>query len=84
MDIRETFTIAEVQEIQRFIEQNRDVDAPFDFCVSTGLPGRDLGKHKEIVAPYEEVGVTWWIEFIYSATGNLESNTERIRLGPPR
>ena len=30
------------------------------------------------------LGVTWWIEFVYSNTGSVKRNTERISFGPPR
>ena len=83
-NIKQHLTLEEVQEIKRFIEQYRTDDAPFDYCISGVLRAKVLSEDRAIVAPYEEAGVTWWIEFVYSSTGSVKRNTERIRFGPPR
>ena len=83
-NIKQHLTLDEVKEIKRFIEQYRTDDAPFDYCISGVLRAKVLSEDRAIVAPYEEAGVTWWIEFVYSSTGSVKRNTERIRFGPPR
>jgi alkanesulfonate monooxygenase SsuD/methylene tetrahydromethanopterin reductase-like flavin-dependent oxidoreductase (luciferase family) len=82
--IKQQLTLDEVQEIMDFIQQCRTIDTPFDFCLSGVLPAKKLSEDRAIVAPYEQAGVTWWIEFVYSSTGSVKNNTERIRFGPPR
>lgn len=83
-DFRLPLPLDEVQEIMRFIHQCREVDSPFDFCLQAVLPAKNLREDKAIVTPYAELGVSWWIEYIYSGTGSVQRNRERIRMGPPR
>jgi hypothetical protein len=47
------------------------------------LPAKKLSEDKAIVAPYNEAGATWWIEFVYSSTGSVKKNMECIGFGPP-
>lgn len=83
-DFRLPLPLDEVREIMQFIQQYRKADNPFDFCLSAVLPAKNPNEDKAIVTPYAEIGVTWWIEYIYSGTGSVHRNTERIRSGPPR
>jgi alkanesulfonate monooxygenase SsuD/methylene tetrahydromethanopterin reductase-like flavin-dependent oxidoreductase (luciferase family) len=83
-NIKEALTVNEVFEMIELIQQHRTTDAPFDYCVSGALPGESPGDDRAIAQSYAEAGATWWIEFVYSATGSLSKNTERIRQGPPR
>jgi hypothetical protein len=71
-------------EIKQFIQQYRTADTPFDYCVSGVLPAKSQSADRAIVKSYATAGATWWIEFVYSGTGYLSRNTERIRYGPPR
>jgi hypothetical protein len=66
-----------------YIHQHRTTDAPFDFCLSGVLPGKNIRGDKAMLSAYADAGVTWWLEFIYSGTGSIQKNTERIRFGPP-
>jgi len=77
-------TPEEIREISNYIHQYRTTDAPFDICLSGILPAKDHAEDKSIVSPYEEVGITWWIDFVYTGTGSLKANTARIHFGPPR
>jgi alkanesulfonate monooxygenase SsuD/methylene tetrahydromethanopterin reductase-like flavin-dependent oxidoreductase (luciferase family) len=83
-DFRLQLPLDEVQDIMRFIQQYRVADTPFDFCLQAVLPAKKLSEDKTIVSSYAEIGVTWWIEYIYSGTGSVQRNMERIRYGPPR
>jgi alkanesulfonate monooxygenase SsuD/methylene tetrahydromethanopterin reductase-like flavin-dependent oxidoreductase (luciferase family) len=83
-NIKQYITSDEAREIMDYIQQYRTTDTPFDFCVSGVLPAKKLSEDRAIVAPYEQAGVTWWIEFVYSGTGSVKKNTERIKFGPPR
>ncbi len=71
-----------------------DPHAPFDWVHGGRLPGDDHQQAGDIVQPYEEVGVTWWLEdgspfrwgwsweapFTAEATEMMD---KRIRQGPP-
>lgn len=37
-----------------------------------------------LIAPYAEVGATWWLETLEPQRGNLDELRERVRMGPPR
>jgi hypothetical protein len=73
----------EIIEIKKYINIHRQMDTPFDLCLSGILPAKNLDQDREIIKPYEEAGASWWIEFVYSGTGSLKKNTERIQYGPP-
>lgn len=49
---------------QARINSLRKDDTPFDFVQYGVTPGDDLEKAAALVAPYQEVGVTWWMEGI--------------------
>ena len=36
------------------------------------------------IAPYAEVGATWWFETLEPQRGDLDELRERVRIGPPR
>jgi alkanesulfonate monooxygenase SsuD/methylene tetrahydromethanopterin reductase-like flavin-dependent oxidoreductase (luciferase family) len=75
-------TSAEVREIDQYIGRYRSSTDPFDICLSGRLPGNSKAEDRAILASYKEVGVTWWIEFIYSGSRSLKKNAERIAAGP--
>lgn len=77
-------TPEEIREIHNYIQQHRTTDSPFEFCMSGILPAKDYTEDKIIVAPYEEAGATWWVEFVTTGTGSIKENMARIRFGPPR
>jgi alkanesulfonate monooxygenase SsuD/methylene tetrahydromethanopterin reductase-like flavin-dependent oxidoreductase (luciferase family) len=83
-NLKAYLTPDEICEIRGYIAEHRQKDTPFDICASGILPAKNLDKDREIVKAYQEAGASWWIEFVYSGTGLLKKNTERIRCGPPR
>ena len=56
----------------------RTSDAPFDVVVDGYSDSVDL------VAGYEAVGATWWIESINGYRGTVAQMTDRVAAGPPR
>ncbi len=76
------------------IREHRQTDAPFDFVHNGATPGDDPGKAQQMVEPYIEAGVNWWIEAIdpwrfgwkweeqWSEKASLQMQ-ERILQGPP-
>lgn len=92
---QEILTPGEWKVIMDYVNQHRTSDAPFDWIHGGNTPGDDLAKAAEMVRPYEEIGVTWWIEGIdpwrYGwkwedelMPGVIEMMNERIRQGPPK
>mgnify|MGYP007118564575 CR=1 FL=1 len=73
----------------------RTSEAPFDWVQGGTTPVGEPEKAAEIVAPYQDVGVTWWVEQIDPWRFGLgwedlltpevvEHMNARIRQGPPR
>jgi len=74
----------EVREMMGYITKYRLSDSLFDVCLCGVTGGKSLSEDKAIVEAYKDVGVTWWIEFIYTGRGSVKENEDRIRSGPPR
>lgn len=74
----------EVREMVAYIGKYRSVYTPFDVCLCGVTGGKSLSKDRAIVEPYKGVGITWWIDFIYTGRGSVKENESRIRSGPPR
>jgi len=62
-----------------YLSRHRADDGPFD-VIATGVANGD----REVVAPFEDVGATWWIESDEGYPGWQERMLDRIREGPPR
>jgi hypothetical protein len=73
----------EIRQMKAYIDANRAESTPFDIVVEGETPGEDPQRGAEIVHPYLEAGVTWWIEALWS-TPETEKVLARIRQGPPR
>ena len=75
----------DVRALRAFIAEHRPSTAgPFDVVVAGSTPGHDPTRMSEIVGPYIEAGITWWVEgldwFTYQRP---EAIAERIAQGPP-
>lgn len=81
---KDFLTPGEIRDIIDYIREFRSDKTPFDVCLSVSLSGKDLTKEKAVAEPYKRAGVTWRIDFIYSGTGAVKKNKERILAGPPR
>ncbi len=83
-------TPAQVHEIVRTVASLPGYTLPFEVVHLGITAGIDSAHDREIVAAYQQVGVTWWIEKILPelwgswANWPLESMRTRIRQGPPR
>lgn len=83
----EMMTSDDLSEIVNFVKQERPSDDSFDsFVVALGgyTPGNDRHQAIATVAPYVDVGLTWWLEGINSLRGSLQDARDRIHQGPPR
>jgi hypothetical protein len=76
-------TLQDFTEVVAYIKTQRSSSESFDIA-APGVTPLDPAKGAEIVQPYLEAGVTWWIEAINQGVGSLEQMRERIRSGPPR
>ena len=83
------------REISAYIQTHRADRDPFDAVHFGTTPGDDLGQAADIVAPYAQVGITWWIEDIsphaYGSSRTdpwtaelVERMEQRLRQGPPK
>ena len=78
-------------ELIAFITDHRTSDAPFDI-VHGGVTSGDRDKDLALVAPFAEVGVTWWLERVdpevfgcdWKDKWPMEKMRARILAGPPK
>jgi hypothetical protein len=47
------------------------------------IEGQSSGVDPGLLAPFEAVGLTWWIEKLGWFRGSVDAARERIRRGPP-
>ncbi|MBA7681158.1 F420-dependent glucose-6-phosphate dehydrogenase [subsurface metagenome] len=71
------------QDIVNCITSHRIASEPFDVVLMGKSQGQNPEKGAQKIAPYEKVGVTWWLEFL-GGSAKLEKIRERIKQGPPR
>jgi alkanesulfonate monooxygenase SsuD/methylene tetrahydromethanopterin reductase-like flavin-dependent oxidoreductase (luciferase family) len=75
-------TPQDVREIGNYIREHRSSDEAFDIAYIGNLPGAK-DRAVEIVASYEEAGVTWWLEsFSGYASTPVEDIRAILRKGP--
>ena len=83
-------TSAQMHEIVRTVASLPGYTTPFEVVHSGITRGMDAAYDREVVAAYQQVGVTWWVEKIlpelWGSWTNwpLEAMRTRIRQGPPR
>ena len=83
-------TPEEMHEIVNSVASQPGYTTPFEIVHSGITGGTDAVLDREVVATYQEVGVTWWVEKILPELWGswtewpLEAMRSRIRQGPPR
>jgi len=81
---------AQMQEIVSYVASQPGYTCPFEVVHSGITAGTDAAYDREVVASYQQVGVTWWVEKILPTRWGswsdwpLEAMRARIQLGPPR
>lgn len=70
--------------IASYIKEERTAETPFDIVKIGATPGDNSAKASKIVDAYASVGVTWWLESLFTRRDSCEKMRERIRQGPPR
>ncbi len=79
-------TPADIRDMKMFIDQHRSLTTPFDIVWEGKTPGDDHEKAASIVRPWTEVGITWWMETMWSSPefhAGPDDVRTRIRQGPP-
>ena len=74
----------DIRAMAAYLAKRRPAGAPpLDIIVEGETPGDDREAAQAIIQPWDEAGVTWWLETRWS---DRESDVaqERIRQGPPR
>ena len=88
-------TPEEWRELLAYVQKYRTSTAPFDAAHAGATPGDNPTQAADLIQPYADAGVTWWIEPIdpwrfgwsYEVPWAPEATVlmrERIRQGPPR
>jgi len=83
-------TPAEIDEIVRYVASQPGYTTALEVVHSGITAGKDTAYDREVVATYEQVGVTWWAEKILPELWGswtdwpLGAMRARIRQGPPR
>jgi hypothetical protein len=76
--------VDELRAIVAYTQEHRAADAgPLDVIMEGTTPG-EADRAGEIVAPYADAGLTWWVERTGWFRGPLEDMRSRIQAGPPR
>jgi hypothetical protein len=92
---RQMISVEEWRGIIDYLEQHRTASAPIDLVQGGTTPGDNPARAAEIVVPFAEIGLTWWIENIdpwrfgldwgdFMTPQAHDRMNERIRQGPPR
>jgi hypothetical protein len=72
----------EISKMKEYIEANRNQETPFDIIMEGQTPGDDRRAALDIIEPYAQAGVTWWIEAHWETPEPAQVLT-RIKQGPP-
>ncbi|MBV9227919.1 MAG: LLM class flavin-dependent oxidoreductase [Chloroflexi bacterium] len=90
LPLTEMLTPEEIHEIVGYVAAQPGYTTPFEVVHSGITAGTDEVYDREVVAAYQQVGVTWWMEKILPERWGswidwpLEAMRGRIRKGPPR
>jgi Luciferase-like monooxygenase len=87
----EMMEVQEVQHMRSYLDMYREPGSPFDVVHAGITSGENLEDAQTVVARYEAVGVTWWLENIIPqrwggswTDWRSEEMHRRITQGPPR
>jgi alkanesulfonate monooxygenase SsuD/methylene tetrahydromethanopterin reductase-like flavin-dependent oxidoreductase (luciferase family) len=76
---------ADLAEIRSFVLGHRTNSSdPFDVVASGATPAADTDEAAEVVGSFQDVGATWWLEWLDDQRGSFEQMKERVRAGPPK
>jgi alkanesulfonate monooxygenase SsuD/methylene tetrahydromethanopterin reductase-like flavin-dependent oxidoreductase (luciferase family) len=92
---RSMVSVDEWQSIQAYIQEHWVAETPLNWVQGGTTPGAEPEQAAAVVAPYQKIGVQWWVEQIdpwrfglgwdeLLTPGVVELMNERIRQGPPK
>jgi len=73
----------DIRAMKAYIAEHRTPTTPFDIVWEGETPGDDYNEARDIIKPYVDAGITWWMESRWS-TEDIDVVRTRIRQGPPR
>ena len=73
----------DIGEILAYVEERRASRGSFDLANIGWTTGVNRARDAEKVAAYEDAGVTWWLESLWTKRDSSEGMLKRIRQGPP-
>jgi alkanesulfonate monooxygenase SsuD/methylene tetrahydromethanopterin reductase-like flavin-dependent oxidoreductase (luciferase family) len=76
-------TPEDIRAMKAYVEENRDGTEPFDIVWEGVTPGDDSEWAAQIVRPFAEAGITWWMESMWSPPNEPDDLRARIKQGPP-
>lgn len=77
-------TPGQLRECVEMVSQYRESMTGFDVVASGGTPPREPAAGKRLVAEFQTVGATWWLEWLDEQRGSYAEMLDHIRQGPPR
>ena len=82
-DLASALSPAEVAGLVSFVRSLRTGDSPFDIVQFGETLGINGAQDRALVAAYEAVGVTWWVESMFPRYSEVKAARTRILSGPP-
>ena len=55
-----------IRAMKAYVEKNRPEATPFNIVWEGQTPGDDPERAAQVVRPFAEAGITWWIESMWS------------------
>ena len=77
-------TPADIAAMRDYIAEHRPAPTPFDIVWEGETPGDAPVQAADLVRPWIEAGITWWMETRWSRMLEPDVVLTRIRQGPPR
>jgi hypothetical protein len=81
-------TPADIGAIRAWLDEHGGVPTDFDITTEGETPASDPDEAARIVAPWAEVGCTWWLEarweLPHHSADKMRQVRERLEAGPPR
>jgi alkanesulfonate monooxygenase SsuD/methylene tetrahydromethanopterin reductase-like flavin-dependent oxidoreductase (luciferase family) len=74
----------ELGEAVDYVREHRTTNGSFEVIASGGTPLGEKERGQDIVKSFEEVGATWWLEWLDEQRGTFAQMREHIRQGPPK
>jgi alkanesulfonate monooxygenase SsuD/methylene tetrahydromethanopterin reductase-like flavin-dependent oxidoreductase (luciferase family) len=74
----------ELRAAVAYVRQHRTSTAPYDVTWAGLTPGDDRRTAVDMLAPYVEAGLTWWVESLSPGRGTLAEMRLRVQQGPPK